>query len=99
MLFKDKRILVAGATGLIGSHLTRRLLAEGAQVRATHLKRDVVIKHPALETMRADLTRGEDCRRVVGDMEWALLCAASSSGPAAIQGTPMVQRTPNVLIN
>src|SRR5256885_3769154 len=99
MLFKDKRILVAGATGLIGSHLTRRLLAEGAQVRATHLKRDIVLKHPALETTRADLTRGDDCRRVVRDMEWVFLCAASSSGAATIQATPMVHETPNVLIN
>jgi len=99
MLFKDKRILVAGATGLIGSHLTRRLLAEGARVRATHLKRDIAIKHPALETMRVDLTRGEDCHRVVRDMEWVFLCAASTSGAATIQATPMVHVTPNVLIN
>jgi GDP-L-fucose synthase len=99
MLFKDKRILVAGATGLIGSHLTRRLLAEGAKVRATHLRRDVAIKHASLETMRVDLTRGENCRKAVRDMEWVFLCAASTSGAATIQATPMVHVTPNVLIN
>jgi GDP-L-fucose synthase len=99
VLFKDKRILVAGATGLIGSHLTRRLLAEGARVRATHWKRDIALRHPALEPMRADLTRGEECRRVVRDMEWVFLCAASTSGAATIQATPMVHVTPNVLIN
>ena len=99
MLFKDKRVLVAGATGLIGSHLTQRLLAEGARVRATHWKRDIALRHPALETMRADLTHGEDCRRVVREMEWVFLCAASTSGAATIQATPMVHVTPNVLIN
>jgi GDP-L-fucose synthase len=99
MLFKDQRILVAGATGLIGSHLTRRLLAEGARVRATHFKRELPIRHPNLETLRADLTRGEDCRMVVRDMEWVFLCAASTSGAATIQATPMVHVTPNVLIN
>jgi GDP-L-fucose synthase len=99
MLFKDKRVLVAGATGLIGSHLTRRLLAEGARVRATHLKRDVPIKHASLETMRVDLTRGEDCRNAVRDMEWVFLCAASTSGAHTIANTPMVHVTPNVLIN
>lgn len=99
MLFKDKRILVAGATGLIGSHLTRRLLAEGARVRATHLKRDIAKRHPALETLRVDLTRGEDCRKAVRDMEWVFLCAASTSGAHTIANTPMVHVTPNVLIN
>src|SRR5258705_964883 len=99
LLFKDKRVLVAGATGLIGSHLTRRLLAEGARVRATHWKRDIALRHPALETVRADLTQGEDCRRVVRDMEWVFLCAASTSGAHTIASTPMVHVTPNVLIN
>ncbi len=99
MPFKDKRILVAGATGLIGSHLARRLLAEGARVRATHWKRELPLKHAALEPMRVDLTRGEDCRKAVRDMEWVFLCAASTSGAYTIANTPMVHVTPNVLIN
>jgi GDP-L-fucose synthase len=90
---------VAGATGLIGSHLVNRLLAEGARVRASHWKREVAIQHLSLEAMRADLTRGEDCRRVVRDVEWVFLCAASSSGAHTIASTPMVHVTPNVLIN
>ena len=99
MLFKDRRILVAGATGLIGSHLARRLLAEGARVRATHWKRDLRIRHAALEPMRVDLTRGEDCRRAVRDMEWVFLCAASTSGAHTMASTPMVHVTPNLLID
>jgi GDP-L-fucose synthase len=99
MLFKDKRILVAGATGLIGSHLLKRLVKEGAKVRATHWKRELRMKDSAIEPMRADLTRGEDCRRAVRDMEWVFLCAASTSGAQTIASTPMVHVTPNVLIN
>jgi GDP-L-fucose synthase len=99
MLFKDKRVLVAGATGLIGSHLLGRLVKEGARVRATHWKRELRMQDPAIEPMRADLTRGEDCRRAVRDMEWVFLCAASTSGAHTIASTPMVHVTPNVLIN
>jgi NAD dependent epimerase/dehydratase len=34
MLFDQKKVLVTGAAGFIGSHLTERLVREGAQVRA-----------------------------------------------------------------
>lgn len=33
-MWKDKRVLVTGAAGFIGSHLVERLVQEGAQVRA-----------------------------------------------------------------
>jgi GDP-L-fucose synthase len=49
--------------------------------------------------MRADLTHGEECRKVVRDMEWVFLCAANTSGAHTIASTPMVHVTPNVLIN
>src|SRR5688572_14876278 len=34
MSLKNKRVLITGADGFIGSHLTQRLLQEGCQVRA-----------------------------------------------------------------
>ncbi|HYC83801.1 MAG TPA: NAD-dependent 4,6-dehydratase LegB [Chryseosolibacter sp.] len=34
MMLKDKRVLITGADGFIGSHLTERLLDEGCKVRA-----------------------------------------------------------------
>jgi len=99
MLFKDTKVLVAGSTGLIGSTLVSRLLAEGAQVRATIYKREPVIKDPRIEYMRCDLRLADDCARAVKGMQHVHLCAANSSGAAAIAATPMIHVTPNVLIN
>lgn len=99
MLFRDKRILVTGATGLIGSHLLERLLKEGATLRATLHRREPVIKAPEVEYIRCDLTQAEDCRRAVQDMQYVFLCAANSSGAAMIAATPMIHVTPNILIN
>lgn len=99
MSLRDRKVLVAGASGLIGSNLIVRLLAEGAQVRATLRRREPVIVDPRIEYIRCDLMQGADCRRSVEGVEIVFLCAANTSGAATIQATPMVHVTPNLLIN
>ena len=99
MLFKDTKVLVAGATGLIGSNLVKRLLDEGAQVRATVYKREPDITDPRIEYVHCDLRLAQDCARAVEGMQHVHLCAATTSGAAAIAATPMIHVTPNVLIN
>jgi GDP-L-fucose synthase len=99
MMFKNIRVLVAGATGLIGSNLLLRLLDEGAKVRATLHRKDPVIMDPRIEYIRCDLTNGADCRRAVDGMQHVHLCAANTSGAAMITTSPMIHVTPNILIN
>ena len=99
MLFNGTKVLVAGATGLIGSNLVKRLLDEGASVRATVYKRKPVISDPRIEYVQCDLRLAEDCARAVAGMQHVHLCAATTSGAAAIASTPMIHVTPNVLIN
>lgn len=99
MSFKNIKILVAGASGLIGSNLLLRLLDEGATVRATLHRKDPVIVDSRIEYVRCDLTSGADCRRAVEGMQQVYLCAANTSGAAMIAATPMIHVTPNILIN
>jgi GDP-L-fucose synthase len=93
------KVLVAGASGLIGSNLLARLLAEGAKVRATLHRKEPVIQDRRIEYARCDLTRPEDCKRAVEGMQHVYLCAAVTSGAAAINATPMIHVTPNVVMN
>jgi len=98
-MFKDARILVAGATGFIGVNLIRRLLALGSQVRATLHNRPAVVQDDAVEYVRADLTRMDDCRRVAEGVDYVFMCAANTSGAGVMATTPLVHVTPNVVMN
>ena len=99
MALKKKSVLVAGASGLIGSNLVLRLLAEGADIRATVHRTAPAVVDPRVRYLQCDLTNGGDCRRAVEGVDYVFLCAANTSGAAKIASTPMVHVTPNILIN
>jgi UDP-glucuronate decarboxylase len=59
----DRRVMVTGGAGFIGSHLTRRLLGEGAEVlvvdnfySGSRSNLRDVLDHPGLEILRHDVT-------------------------------------------
>ena len=96
---KGKRILVAGGSGFIGSHLAERLRAEGCDVRVVHCNTPLSFDASGMEVMRADLRDSDACRRAVSGMDHVFMCAAVTSGAAAIRGNPMTHVTPNVVAN
>ncbi len=97
--FKNKKILIAGGTGFLGSSLARRLAAAGAKLRATHFARDPVVVAPGIEHLRADLRRPEDCEQAAAGMDYVFMCAANTSGAAVMRDNPLAHVTPNVVMN
>jgi NAD dependent epimerase/dehydratase len=72
MINKNKPVLVTGADGFIGSHLTELLLAEGYQVRALAQYNSFNFwgwlegnNHPALEVVSGDVRDANFCRELV----------------------------------
>ena len=98
-MFKDENVLIAGGAGFIGTNLIKKLLPMGANIRATIHKKSPVIKDDRIEYVKCDLTKEEDCRRVVKGMDYVFMCAANTSGAAVMAKTPMVHVTPNVMMN
>jgi len=99
MYFKDKKVLVAGGTGLVGINLINRLLTLGARIRATIHRKEPVVIDDRIEYIRCNLTKIEDCQKAVAGMDYVFLCAANTSGAAVMTKTPMIHVTPNLLIN
>jgi len=98
-MFNGKNVLVAGGTGFVGVNLINKLLSLGVNVRATIHRKDPVIRDERIEYIRCDLTKREDCQKVVEDMDYVFMCAANTSGAAVMEKTPLVHVTPNVLMN
>ena len=98
-MFKGKNVLVAGGAGFVGTNLVLRMLALGANVRATLHRKDPVIKDDRIEYIKTDLLVMDDCKKAVRDMDCVFLCAANTSGAAVIAATPLVHVTPNVIMN
>ena len=75
-MYKDKKVLVAGGTGLIGRPLVKMLVARGAKVRIVSLD-DPSLAHPEAEFIRGSLTNWEFCNKVVKGMDYAFNLAGT----------------------
>lgn len=97
-MFRNKKVLVAGGTGLIGIPLVKRLFAQGATVRIASLD-DPSRAHPEAQFLRLDLTILENCLTACAGMDFVfnLLCVKGS--PAVTVVKPASFFTPMVLFN
>lgn len=78
-----KKVLVTGADGFIGSHLTQALLEEGCEVRALCLYNSFGtlgwlegISHPNLETVLGDVRDPDLCREICRGVDTVFHLAA-----------------------
>lgn len=79
-----KRILVAGAGGFIGGHLTKRLKSEGHWVRGVDLKEHEYSTLPADEFIIGDLRDFSLCKSVLKDIDEVYQLAADMGGAGYI---------------
>lgn len=96
--FKDKRVLVAGGTGLIGIPLVRMLIDEGAEVRVASLDSPALC-HPDAAFYQRDLLELNQCREMCDNADYVfnLLCVKGS--PAAVAARPATVFEQNLLFN
>ena len=86
MFYQGKVVLVAGGTGMVGTHIVQELLNHGAKVRVPIHKRPLTIKSENITTLHANLTREEDCLAAVKGVDY-VFNVAGPVGSAALTAT------------
>lgn len=97
--FENKKVLVTGGAGFVGTNLILKLLEKGAKVKATIHKNPPQFKNSKVKFVKADLTKASDCKEVVKGIDYVFMCAANTSGASVIEKTPLAHVTPNVIMN
>lgn len=98
MFYQDKRVLVTGGSGFVGTHIVEELLRQGARVRVPIHKRPLIINDKRIEVVRADLTRQEDCRRALDGIDCCFHAAGAVAAAAVTSGNPMEAITTNLVL-
>jgi GDP-D-mannose 3',5'-epimerase len=92
-------VLVTGAGGFIGHHLTRYLVDRGYSVRGVDVKPPEYEPSPAEEFRILDLRRWESCLEATRDMKHVYHLAANMGGIGFIEANKAVISHDNTLIN
>lgn len=84
-LWNNKRVLIAGGAGMIGSYLVENLLADGASVRVADNLESGSLENLSsciseIEFLELDLREAEACRRSVAGMDVVFDLAAKTVG-------------------
>jgi GDP-L-fucose synthase len=86
-MYHDRRVLVAGGTGLIGRPLVARLIAQGARVRVVSMD-DPGRAHPRAEFLRLNLLSFENCLRACDGMDFVFNLLGVKRSPAVTGARP-----------
>lgn len=95
---RDRRVLVLGGTGFVGTHMVEALLAAGARVRITVHQRPPIVTDPRVETVQADLTDVAQAVAAMDGIDDVYHCAGAVSAAGVTVNDPMGPIADNVVL-
>jgi len=97
-MFKDKKVLVTGGTGMIGRQLVELLVTKGAKVYVVSL--DTAVNLPAeVQFVRADLTDFKNCLECCQGMDYVFNLIGVKGSPKMCREQPASFMVPMLQFN
>src|SRR5262249_53652867 len=92
------KVLITGATGFLGSHLCRRIVEEGHEVRVLirPTSNSEILQGLSMERVIGDVTDPKSLKAAIRDQDWVIHAAASLSGDPGRQNKVNVEGTHHV---
>jgi GDP-L-fucose synthase len=97
-MFKDKKVLITGGTGMIGRAVVEKLLQLGAKIQVADLNIPEN-KHPDVEYIKADLRYFDQCEYICKDKNFVLNVVGVKGSPQACANQPADFMVPMLQFN
>jgi len=84
-IYKNKKVVVTGGSGFIGTHFIQELLERGANIRTSIHKTPLKIQDDRIEVLEnIDLTKFDDVMKLVEGVDIVIHCAGNILHPSTV---------------
>ena len=84
-IYKNKKVVVTGGSGFIGTHFIQELLERGANIRTSIHKTPLKIQDVRIEVLEnIDLTKFDDVMKLVEGVDIVIHCAGNILHPSTV---------------
>lgn len=99
MFYRNKKVLVTGGTGFVGTHIVQELLKKEAKILVPIHDRPLIVQDNRIETVYADLTRLEDCLKVAEGVDYVFHAAGTVGAAGVSKSKTMAAITKHLVMN
>jgi GDP-L-fucose synthase len=96
--FADKKVLVTGGTGFVGTNFVDELSKQNAKIIVPIHRRPLRIINKNITTIDADLTKLEDCMKICNEVDYIFHAAGMVSAARMTVNNPMTAISTNLVV-